>query len=222
MPRCANEVDSGLGLGWVPPDPLLVRIETPRLVVRSYEIEDSAALYEAISSCRDHLLPWMAWAKDGHKDVAETTHYISSQIVAARQLASFHALGIGIFDKATGRVLGGTGIHGVHRDTASAEVGYWVRRDATRAGICTEATAHVLSWALGPRDTGGLQLQRIIIYCSAANTASRRVPEKLGLRQEVLQRRDFHVPGFGCTDRLGWGVLAEEWDCDRSCMRRAE
>ena len=58
-------------------------------------------------------------------------------------------------------------------------------------------------------------LRHVRIYCSAANAPSRRVIEKLGVRQEVHQREDFFVPGVGVTDRLGWGVMTEEWDCRR-------
>ncbi|MFG0243173.1 MAG: GNAT family N-acetyltransferase [Phycisphaerales bacterium JB054] len=213
MPRCANEVDTGLGMGWTPPEPFVIRFETPRLVVRAYELSDAAALLEAVSSSREHLLPWMAWAREGHQDIVASTHYIASQIMALREPKVFNNVGIGIFEKSSGRLLGGTGVHGVHRDTASAEVGYWIRADAVNRGVCTESTAHVLSWALGGQESGGLGLRRILIYCSAANAASRRVPEKLGLRAEVMQRQDYFVPGIGCTDRLGWGVMAEEWDC---------
>ena len=197
----------------------MIRFETPRLLVRSYELTDAEALFEAVSSSREHLLPWMAWAREGHTDAASSAHYITGQILAMRDSKAFGNVGVGIFDKQSGRLLGGTGVHGVHRDTASAETGYWVRADATNRGVCTEATAGVLSWALGEQEMGGLGLRRVVIYCSAANAPSRRVPEKLGLRAEVMQRQDYFVPGIGCTDRLGWGVLAEEWDCRRHAIR---
>lgn len=213
MPRCANETDTGQGLGWTPPDPFVVRFETERLLIRAYELADAEALFEAVSSSREHLLPWMPWARVGHGDVAASAHYITTQIMALRDREAFNAVGIGVFERDTGRLLGGTGVHGVHRDTACAETGYWIRADAVGRGYCTEATAGVLSWALGEQAGGGLGLRRVVIYCSAQNVASRRIPEKLGLRQEVHQREDYFVPGYGCTDRIGWGVLAGEWDC---------
>lgn len=219
MTRCASEHDTGLGLGWTPPCPFAVRLETPRLVIRQYELGDAEHVFEAVSSSREHLLPWMAWARDSHSDAASTTHYVTTQILALRDPASFRGVGIGIFDKQTGRFLGGTGVHGVHRDTASAETGYWIRADAIGRGLATEATAHVLSWAFGDQAFGGLALRRVVIYCSARNARSARIPEKLGLRQEVHQRQDYFVSGVGCTDRLGWGVLAEEWDCARHRLK---
>ncbi|MBK7405135.1 MAG: GNAT family N-acetyltransferase [Phycisphaerales bacterium] len=180
MPRCANETETGLGLGWTPPEPFVIRFETARLVIRAYELGDAAQMFEAVSASREHLLPWMPWAREGHRDVEASVHYITTQIMAVRDAKTFSAVGIGIFDRASGRLLGGTGVHGVHRDTACAETGYWIRADATRRGYCTEATAGVLSWAFRGQSEGGLGMRRVVIYCSGENIASRRVPEKLG------------------------------------------
>ena len=78
--------------------------------------------------------------------------------------------------------------------------------------VCTEAVAHLISWAFEHPSAGGWGLRRIEIYCAAANAASQRVPRKLGMRQEVTRRKARFVPGVGWDDTLGWGVLREEWD----------
>lgn len=220
MTRCASERDTGLGLGWTPPTPFPSRIETPRLIIRAYELADAPALFEAVNTSRDHLVPWMPWARSDHGDVEASTHYITTQILALRKPASLTGVGLGIFERTTGRLLGGTGVHGIHRDTAGAETGYWIRADAARSGFVTESTAHVLSWALATQAEGGLGLRRISIYCSEQNGPSQGIPRKLGLREEVRQRQDYFVPDVGVTDRLGWGVLADEWDSVGHCLRQ--
>lgn len=212
MTRCASERETGLGLAWRMPETASIRIETPRVVIRSLELGDAPAMFEAVEASRSTLLPWMAWARDQHRDLAETTHFVTKQILALRSPAEFTMVTLGIFEREGGRFLGATGVHDVRRDTASAETGYWVRTEARGRGIATEATRHLLSWALRPQGEGGLGLARVRIYCSALNTASRRVIEKLGVRLEVEQRADYFVPDVGVTDRLGWGVLATEWD----------
>ncbi len=213
MTRRASERETGLGLDWTPPDPLPVRVETPRLILRVYGIDDAPALFEAVSTGRDSLLPWMVWARDTHRDLAETTHFITSKMMHLREPDKLDNVVLGVFERESGRLVGGTGIHGVTRDTCAAEAGYWIRGDARGQGYATEAARHVISWALRPRAENGMGFRRIRIYCSAANAPSRRVVEKLGVRQEVHQRDDFFVPDVGVTDRLGWGVMAEEWDC---------
>ncbi len=226
MTRCASEhekVDEGLA--WRPPSSLTVRVETPRLVIRSRTLEDGPALFEAINASRDRLLPWMPWARTDHFDLASTTEYLAGRISTAQDPSQLIGEGaqrgfdVGIFER-EGACVGGTGFNDVRPSTASAETGYWIRGDCHGRGYCTEAMRHWISWLLRPQDAGGLGLQRLRIYCSSANKASQRIPQKLGLRQEVMQRADYYVPDVGVTDRLGWGVLADEWDCDRHAMRQ--
>ncbi|MEX0876137.1 MAG: GNAT family N-acetyltransferase [Phycisphaerales bacterium] len=213
MTRCHSEnVFPTLGLGWSPPDPIACRIETPRLLIRAYELGDAPEMFEIIRASSDHLLPWMPWST-GHTCVEFTTRYVADQILALGAGEKFTEIGVGIFEKDTGDFIGGTGVHDVRRETASCETGYWVRHDRTGQGYATEACRHIISWALGPQSGGGLGLRRVRIYCSGANGASQKLPERLGLRQEVHQRDDSYIEGIGCTDRLGWGVMADEWDC---------
>lgn len=226
MTRCASEIERpDDGFEWRPPRRLAIRVETPRLVIRGYELDDAPAAFAAVNTSRQHLLPWLPWV-DEHRELAGTVRYIASQMVIASDPSTLTGdgsrmgLGVGIFERDGGAFVGGTGFNDVRPSTASAETGYWIRADRTGRGYCTEAMRHWLSWLLSPQDAGGggLGLARVRIYCSSANAASRRVPEKLGLRQEVHQRADVLIPGLGVTDRLGWGVLREEWDCARHAM----
>lgn len=213
MTRCASEHNFPTpGLGWTAPDPVTCRLETDRLIIRAYTLEDAPAVLDAIRSSLDHLLPWMPWAP-GHTSIAFTTKYIADQMLAQTSGENFNNIGVGIFDKPTGEFLGGTGVHDIRRETASCETGYWIRRDRIGRGYATEACARVLSWALADPNAGGLGLRRVRIYCSSANIPSSRIPERLGLTPEVRQRQDYYIAGHGPTDRLGWGVMSDEWDC---------
>ncbi len=227
MTHCHSEgrhPDSGFA--WKEPATLDLRVETPRLVIRPYELDDAPMVYEAVNACRESLLPWMPWARTEHHEIASTIHYLSKQMMRLRKPFTIDGVGIGIFSKSTNEFLGGTGFHDLRRDTASVEIGYWVRGDRRNHGVCTESTAHWLSRLLAPQDAGGLGLRRVRIYCSGDNRASSRVPEKLGLRAEVMQRGDYYVPHHGVTDRLGWGVMHDEWDCENhkvsGTMHRAD
>lgn len=210
-----NEPDFSLhGIGWTTPSPtppIQCHLETPRLLVRSYRLDDAAAVFDAINASRDHLRPWMPWA-NAHRQEADTVKYIAEQVIAMSAGPLFTGVGVGIFDRFTGEFLGGTGVHDVRAETASCETGYWIRADRCGLGYATEACRHILSWVFTDQCAGGLGLRRVRIFCSSANTASRRIPEKLGLHQEVHQREDIHVEYLGPTDRLGWGVMAREWD----------
>jgi RimJ/RimL family protein N-acetyltransferase len=213
MTRCQSEANfPAFGLGWSAPDLVRCHLETPRLTVRAYQLEDAGAVFRVVNDHREHLLPWMPWAR-GHRQIADTVKYIAEQIIATTAGPLFTGIGVGIFERASGEFLGGTGVHDVRPDTASCETGYWIRGDRCGQGFAAEACRHVVSWALSDPSAGGLGLRRVRIYCSSANAASRRIPEKLGLRQEVCQREDYYVEGLGPTDRMGWGVMGREWDC---------
>ncbi|MGV6814543.1 MAG: GNAT family N-acetyltransferase [Phycisphaerales bacterium] len=202
------------GLGWKAPDPITCHLESDRLIIRSYQLSDAQDLFDAINDSRDgHLLPWMPWCKVNHFTIESTTKYICEQMLAMGESATFNNLGTGIFCKDTGRFLGGSGVHDIRKDTASCETGYWIRRDAIGNGYAREACARTISWALSPQPSTGLGLQRVRIYCSAANIHSKNLIEQLGITAEVCQRNDYFIESIGATDRLGWGVLADEWDC---------
>lgn len=213
MTRCHREPEAPHeGFAWTEPDPLELTVHTPRLIIRLWELHEAARMFEVINACRDSLLPWLPWARTEHFHLSSTTEYVAKQLNRSRRPFTADGIGLGIFEKATGQLLGGSGLHDLRRDTASVEIGYWVRGDRRNQGFCTEAVAHWISKLLAPQARGGLGLNRIRVYCSADNKASARVPEKLGLTPEVMQRQDYHVPHHGVTDRLGWGVLASEWD----------
>ncbi len=52
------------------------RIETDRLILRCYRLEDASMVSEAIGKSLDHLRPWMPWAKNHPEDSASTSALI--------------------------------------------------------------------------------------------------------------------------------------------------
>ena len=195
---------------WTPPEPLPVPLETDRLVLRWFESGDGQALHEAVDPFRDKLLPWLPWAEKDHEDVEASSFRIGW--FEERRGPDDDAIPdytIGIFEKSSGQLLGGTGLHRVIPEASDAEVGYWLRADRWGEGFCTEATQAIIT--SGFRDWG---FRRIRIICSAANVPSRKVPERLGIRLEGTERENLWVDGLGWTDKLTYGVLDKEWDAE--------
>jgi RimJ/RimL family protein N-acetyltransferase len=202
---------------WTRPRPLPLPVETERLVVRCYRRDDGPALYRGIIADRAALLPWMAWARTDHQAESDSIYYVER---SRRRMEQPDCIDfpMGMFDRATGELIGGTGLHDIRPGLRQAEIGYWVRGDRHGQGLCTEAIGALASAALTPRDQGGWGLRRLVIYNATANVASRRVCEKLGLRLEMRLRRARYLGpdgpggGPGYHDVLGFAVLAEEWD----------
>jgi len=212
MAQCDSEKKYPLeGLGWRPPDLTTIRFESDRLLIRSYELSDVEEVFTAVNDCRSDLMPWMPWSDKSHLEPASTAQYITEQIMSTRKPETWNSVGLGVFLKDTGEFIGGSGVHDVRRDTASCETGYWIHTKYTGKGYATEACRRNIDWALSPQDNNGLGLRRVRIFCSANNPGSVRVIEKLGIRKEVEMPGDYWIDGHGCTTRLGWGVMADEW-----------
>jgi RimJ/RimL family protein N-acetyltransferase len=203
---------------WTPPAELPGRWQTARLVLRWWEQGDASGLFEAVSTSRPTLLPWLPWVNTEHHAVHESVYAIE-KMKRQREAPGTTDYTLAIIDRAGGGVVGGTGLHRIRPDAHEAEIGYWVRATLRGRGLCTEATAGLISWAFTPQHRGGWGLRRVHIRCAGANGASARVPEKLGLRPEARLVQERWVTGAGWQDTLVWGVLADEWDLERSAMR---
>ncbi len=86
-----------------------------------------------------------------------------------------------------------------------AELGYTFHPDHHGRGYATEAGARMLQLGF---DEGGAH--RIYACCHALNHASRRVMERLGMRQEAHFREHRLVKGEW-DDELVHAILADEW-----------
>lgn len=197
---------------WRPSSPLPGECRTERVLIRYWRPEDAPAALAAIEIDRASFLPYLPFMETDNQNEAQVVYHFE-RMRRDRERATPVAddFVMGMFDAASGDVIGGTGLHRAVHAAHQAEIGYWVRADRRREGLCTEAVSGLISWALRPQSDGGWGLRRIEILCAASNTASQAVPRKLGLREEVRQRAHRWLPGVGWDDTLGWGVLASEW-----------
>jgi RimJ/RimL family protein N-acetyltransferase len=184
---------------------------TPRLLLRFWEPDHAPAMLEGLNVDRSSFAPWLPWVAVDNRTLVECIFQIE-RLRREREAGGDTNFVLAMIDRATGKAVGGTGLHRVERESHQAEIGYWVRPDRRGQGLCTEAVGHLISWAFAAPEAGGWGLRRIEIACAAANAASQRVPRKLGMRQEVTRRAARFVPGIGWDDTLGWGVVREEWD----------
>jgi RimJ/RimL family protein N-acetyltransferase len=187
---------------------------TKRLRIDWWRPEHAPSLWEAIETSRTTLIPWLPWAATGHRDPEETLERIEAW-TRLRQGPEADEFFVGLFDRATGEIVGGSGLHQVVPELAQAEIGYWVRASRRDQGLCSEAVRALVTSAF--RDW---RLRRIVVECSGDNVPSRRVAEKAGLPLEAVHRKSRWIDDHGFTDSLVFGVLAEEWDLERE--RRKE
>lgn len=174
------------------------RVVTPRLILRCWEPADAPQLTEAITSSLPSLRPWLPWTK------AEPLP-LDERIALLRRMRGNFDLDVdyvyGIFDRAGTTVLGGTGLH-TRLGAGALEIGYWLRTDRLREGLCSEAVAALCRVAFALHG-----VDRVEIHCDPANAASAGVPRKLGfLHEATLLRRNFDAEGV-LRDAMIWTLL---------------
>jgi ribosomal-protein-alanine N-acetyltransferase len=112
--------------------------------------------------------------------------------------------GFGIF--ADGGLAGEITLSSIQRGPfQNAFVGYWVDKARAGQGLAPEATVAVLRFAFEE-----LALHRIEVAIVPRNRASRRVVEKLELREEGVALRYLEIDGRW-EDHVRYAITSEEW-----------
>lgn len=173
-------------------NPVLVdlptELHTPRLCLRPPRAGDGPVLLEAITESLPELrrflasLPWVAAEQtlDGAETFCRTAQ---ANFLARRDLPFL------MFERASGRLLGATGLHRTAWEVPKTEVGYWCRTSACGQGFVGEAVQALAAVAFGP-----LQAVRVEIVTDEANHASRRVAERCGFQLEGVLRHERRAP----------------------------
>jgi RimJ/RimL family protein N-acetyltransferase len=185
---------------FVPPD----RFDHPEFVLRSYQPGDGASLSEAVSTSYDHLKTFMTWATPDQG--VELSEQLCREFRARWLLAT--EFFVSIWERDGSRLLGGGGYH--LREGAlelrNAEIGMWIRASAAHRGLGTRVLGALLDWGFSE-----WPWLRLSWRCSAANAASQRVAEKVGLRREGVLRSHTVDPDGQRRDTVCYALLRDDW-----------
>jgi RimJ/RimL family protein N-acetyltransferase len=116
-------------------------------------------------------------------------------------------LTVGIFDRQSGRLLGGSGLARMDWTIRRFEIGYWVRDSAVGQGYATEATQVLTRFAFEQ-----LQARRVEIRMDPRNARSRAVPERLGFTFEGCLRNAFRGVDDQAQDTLVYSLVPDEFE----------
>jgi ribosomal-protein-serine acetyltransferase len=177
-----------------------VELTDGSILVRTYREADAPLLYEAVRESIPEVSLWLPWCHENYS-IAE-----SREFIAARQIASQgdEWYSFAVFEKASGRFLGGVGLNFINRVHQMANLGYWVRTSAAGRGVATKATR--LAARFGFEQLG---LHRIEIVAALPNIASQRVAEKAGAVREGVLRKRLLVRGES-QDAVLYSLVAED------------
>ncbi len=157
-----------------------VQLTSDRLTLRAFCADDAGAVFEAICRSKSELARWLPWCHP-HYDRTDTIDFLNQRGAAFREKGE-HAFAI--CERNPSRFLGAAGINQVDQLGRRANLGYWLRTDATGNGFATEATLLIAQWAFS-----ALALERIEIVAAINNIASQRVAIRAGAVREGIARK---------------------------------
>jgi [ribosomal protein S5]-alanine N-acetyltransferase len=184
----------------------VTRLIGPRVVLRALEPADGDAWREVRRRNRTWLEPWEPLPEPGSPDLLRDNSAFRARCASAarqRHLDTAHPLGIFLHD---GTLVGEINLSGIQRGPfQSAHVGYWIDQAYAGRGLVPEALVLVLRLALEE-----LNLHRVEVAIVPRNRASRRVVEKLDLRDEGTSRDYLQIRGQW-EDHVRYGITVDEW-----------
>jgi ribosomal-protein-alanine N-acetyltransferase len=183
----------------------LVVLKGRRVTLRPLAVADFSQWHEVRTRSAGWLTRWEPRRPPGAPDVVDSRAAFAARCRARdreRQLGAGY--GFGIFDGP--RFCGEINVNGVQRGPfQSAYVGYWVDEACAGQGLVPEAVVIVCRHAF--EDLG---LHRLQIAIIPRNAASRRVVEKLKIREEGVAVRYLEINGVW-EDHIRYAITLEEW-----------
>ena len=177
-----------------------------RVTLRPLAIEDFPAWREVRRRNHERLLVWEPMRIAGAPDPVESRDAFAIRCGARqreRQLGTGFGYGIFVGDAFAGEI----NLSIVQRGPfQSSYVGYWIDEAQAGNGYTPEALVCVCRTAFED-----LHLHRVQISIIPRNTASRRVVEKLEIRDEGTAVRYLEINGVW-EDHIRYAMTAEEWD----------
>jgi ribosomal-protein-alanine N-acetyltransferase len=176
-----------------------------RVMLRPLVATDFAAWREVRRRNEEWLTKWEPSRIAGQPDVIEDKDAFAVRCSARqreRQLGT--GFGFGIF--ADGNFCGEINVSSVqHGPFQSAYVGYWVDQQVAGNGYVPEALVVLCRYVFEE-----LNLHRLQIAIIPRNAASRRVVEKLKIREEGTAVRYLEINGTW-EDHIRYAITTEDW-----------
>jgi ribosomal-protein-alanine N-acetyltransferase len=167
-----------------------------RVLLRSLTEDDFPAWHEVRTRCADWLLRWEPRPKGAPVPSEDRPSFAARCGIRERERHLGTGYGFGIF--VGERFAGEVTLSSIQRGPfQSAFIGYWIDQELAGRGLLRFAFE-------------AISLHRVEISIIPRNMASRRVVEKLGIREEGVALRFLEIDG-AWEDHVRYAITAEEW-----------
>ena len=177
-----------------------------RVMLRALQASDFSEWKEVRLNNIGWLTKWEPTRPAGMPDVINDRNAFAARCNARdreRHLGSGYGFGIFVDEKLCGEI----NLSSIQRGPfQSCYVGYWIDERHAGNGYTPEALAIILKYAFEE-----LGLHRVQVAIIPRNASSRRVVEKLSLRDEGIAKRYLEINGEW-EDHIRFAITSEEWD----------
>lgn len=191
-------------------DTTMVELRGPRVTLRPLVAADFAHWREVRLANVDWLTRWEPRRLVGQPDPVTDENVFVARCSARqreRQLGTGYGFGVFVADRFAGEI----NVSAVQRGPFhSAYVGYWIDYRHAGQGYIPEGLVVLFQYAFET-----LRLHRLQIAIIPRNRASRRVVEKLSLREEGMAQRYLEINGVW-EDHIRFAITTEEWSSRRA------
>ena len=175
-------------------------IETPRLILRPFEVSDLPAALAYLSDPEVlRYLPCEPFSDE------EARVFIEESLDDDSRGKEFPPR-LAVVLKDSGVLVGHVSFEVFSSKHRTREIGYVFHRLYQGKGYATEASRALIGYGFRM-----LNLHRVVATCDPRNPASYGVMEKLGMRREAHFKRDVQIHGQW-SDEYFYAILEEEWE----------
>ncbi len=172
-----------------------VEINTERLKLRAFRIEDAEDIYHGWTS-DESVAKYTSWY--AHSSIEETKGYIG-YILAQDKHTSYNWI-----IEHSGKAIGSINVCSADDYLGIVGIAYALSYESWGKGYITEASKAVAKFLFE------LGYRKIIAGCDAENVGSKRVLEKIGMKQEACLRNQILRKDGTYADVLQFGLFKEE------------
>ena len=178
------------------------KIETDRLVLRRFRLEDAEDMYANWASDPE-VTKFLTWPP--HSSVDVTKSLLATWISRYEDGGYFNWV---MEYKETGKVIGNISVIKLYENIDAADMGYCMSQAYWGQGLMPEALIAVMDYLF---DVVGLN--RVAACHDANNPKSGRVMEKAGMKQEGILR-DAGKNNLGICDKVWHSMIRSDRKCD--------